>query len=151
MSILNYMKEDHRACDTSFSKAEEAVALGEWEVAEERFLDFSNKTLLHFAKEEEELFPTFEKQTGMTEGPTKVMRYEHEQVRDIIRNMGKALEGKDKDAYLSLADSAMILLQQHNMKEEQMLYPMCDRVLPEEVKEETLETMKNMSQKNTSI
>ncbi|WP_309497344.1 hemerythrin domain-containing protein [Sulfurovum sp.] len=145
MSISNYMTEDHRACDTLFAKAEEAVALGEWDVAEERFLPFSNKTLLHFAKEEEELFPAFEKQTGMTEGPTKVMRYEHAQVKGIIEKMAKALEEKDKDAYLSLAESAMILLQQHNMKEEQMLYAMCDRVLPEEIKEETLETMKNMS------
>ena len=148
MSISDYMKEDHRACDTLFAKAEEAVALGEWEVAGERFLAFSNETLLHFSKEEDELFPAFEKQTGMTEGPTKVMRYEHEQVRGIIGNMAKALEAKDKDAYLSLAESAMILLQQHNMKEEQMLYAMCDRVLPEELKEKTLETMKNMSTKN---
>jgi len=145
MSISNYMKEDHRACDTLFAKAEEAVALGEWEVAKERFLAFSNDTLLHFSKEEDVLFPTFEKQTGMSEGPTKVMRYEHAQVRNIIENMTKALGDKDKDAYLSLADSAMILLQQHNMKEEQMLYAMCDRVLPADVKEETLETMKKMS------
>ncbi len=39
----------------------------------------------------------------------------------------------------------MILLQQHNMKEEQMLYAMCDRTLPQELKEETLEKMKKMS------
>jgi len=145
MSIANYMTEEHRACDTTFAKAEEAVARGEWEVAGERFLAFSNETLLHFAKEEDTLFPAFENQTGMTEGPTKVMRYEHEQVRGIIANMAKALETQDKDAYLSLAESAMILLQQHNMKEEQMLYAMCDRVLPADVKEETLDTMNKMS------
>ena len=145
MSIANYMTDEHRACDTTFAKAEEAVALGEWEVAGERFLAFSNETLLHFAKEEDTLFPAFEKQTGMTEGPTKVMRYEHEQVRGIIANMAKALESKDKDAYLSLAESAMILLQQHNMKEEQMLYPMCDRTLPADVKEDTLDAMNKMS------
>ncbi len=145
MSISDYMKKEHRECDITFAKAEEAVALGEWEVAGERFLAFSNETLLHFSKEEDELFPAFEKQPGMTEGPTKVMRHEHEQVRGIIRNMTKALEDKDKDAYLSLAEAAMILLQQHNMKEEQMLYAMCDRVLPDDVKKETLETMKKMS------
>jgi len=38
----------------------------------------------------------------------------------------------------------MILLQQHNMKEEQMLYAMCDRVLPPETKEGTLERMKKV-------
>lgn len=32
MIISNYMKNDHRECDTLFSKAEEAIARGEWEV-----------------------------------------------------------------------------------------------------------------------
>ena len=143
--ISNYMKNEHRECDTLFASAEEAVALGEWEVANEKYLAFANETVLHFKKEEEELFPTFEAHTGMTQGPTQVMRYEHEQVRQLIGQMAGALESQDKDAYLSLAESMMILLQQHNMKEEQMLYAMCDRQLPPELREETLEKMKSLT------
>lgn len=145
MMISDYMKNEHRECDTFFAAAEEAVALGEWEVANEKYLAFANETVLHFKKEEEELFPAFETHTGMTQGPTQVMRYEHEQVRQLIGQMAQALEDKDKDAYLSLAESMMILLQQHNMKEEQMLYAMCDRQLPPALREETLEKMKNLS------
>ncbi|WP_373029887.1 hemerythrin domain-containing protein [Sulfurovum sp.] len=145
MIISSYMKNEHRECDTLFAASEEAVAQGEWEVAGEKFLAFSNKTFTHFKKEEESLFPAFEAQTGMIEGPTQVMRYEHDQVRSLIGQMAEALEQKDKDAYLSLAESMMILLQQHNMKEEQMLYAMCDRALPPELKESTLEAMKDMS------
>jgi len=139
------MKNEHRECDTLFAKAEEAIALGEWNVSEERFLAFANEIFTHFKKEEEELFPAFETQTGMTQGPTQVMRYEHEQVRGLIGNLAEALEKKDKDTCLSLTESMMILLQQHNMKEEQMLYAMCDRTLPQELKESTLNAMKNMS------
>ena len=141
MIISNYMKNEHRECDTLFAGAEEAVALNEWEVAKQRFLDFSNETLKHFKKEEEELFPAFEAQTGSSEGPTNVMRFEHEQVRGLISKMTEALESEDRDTYLSLAESIMILLQQHNMKEEQMLYAMCDRVLPLAIKQETLTKM----------
>jgi hemerythrin-like domain-containing protein len=144
MIISNYMKHEHRECDTLFAAAEEAVSLGEWEVAIERFLEFSNETLTHFKKEEDELFPAFEAQTGTTQGPTMVMRYEHEQVRGLIGKMAGALEDQDKDAYFSLAESMMILLQQHNMKEEQMLYAMCDRTLSPEVKESTLAKMKEV-------
>ncbi len=136
------MKDEHRECDTLFAKAEEAVALNEWDVAQERFLEFADDTLKHFKKEEEELFPTFEAQTGSSEGPTTVMRFEHEQVKGLIGKMAHSLEDQDRDAYLSLAESMMILLQQHNMKEEQMLYAMCDRVLPPQLKEETLKKMK---------
>jgi len=144
--ISHYMKDEHRECDTLFAGAEEAVALGEWEVGEERFLAFANETLTHFKKEEEELFPAFEAKTGSTEGPTHVMRFEHEQVKGLIGKMAEVLETQDKDAYLSLAESMMILLQQHNMKEEQMLYAMCDRILPPEIREETLAKMKAITQ-----
>jgi len=144
MIISNHMKAEHRECDTLFAAAEEAIVKGEWDAANERFLHFANETLRHFKEEEEALFPAFESATGMTQGPTQVMRYEHEQVRGLIGNMAKAIEEADKDAALSIAESMMILLQQHNMKEEQMLYAMCDRQLPQALKEETLETMKKV-------
>jgi len=145
MIISTYMKHEHRECDTLFAEAEAAIASGNWEEANEKFLAFANETLRHFKKEEEFLFPAFESATGMTEGPTQVMRYEHEQVRGLIGNMAEALENEDKDAALSIAESMMILLQQHNMKEEQMLYAMCDRQLSPELKETTLEEMKKVS------
>ncbi|MDQ1326541.1 MAG: hypothetical protein QG564_1666 [Campylobacterota bacterium] len=142
MIISHYMKHEHRLCDDYFAKAEEAASKKDWEEATKQFEIFAHETLQHFKKEEEVLFPAFEKQTGSTEGPTGVMKYEHEHVRGLIGKMAEAILDEDVDAYLSLAESMMILLQQHNMKEEQMLYAMCDRVLPVATKEETLEAMK---------
>ena len=142
MIISSYMKSEHRECDESFSAAEKAMIEGDFEKAEELFIRFSNETLTHFKREEESLFPTFEELSGSAEGPTKVMRYEHEQMRNLIGKLAGAVESKDTDEYLSIAESMMILLQQHNMKEEQMLYAMCDRMMPSEVKEETLSIMK---------
>ena len=142
MIISSYMRAEHRECDELFASAEKSVIDGNFEEAEEQFLLFANNTLKHFKKEEESLFPTFEELTGNTEGPTRVMKFEHEQVRGLIGKMAESVETKDSDAYLSLAESMMILLQQHNMKEEQMLYSMCDRLISSEVKESTIETMK---------
>ena len=141
MIITNYMRDEHRACDELFADAEKSVIDGDFTKAEEQFLLFANETLKHFKKEEDELFVVFESITGNTEGPTRVMRFEHEQVRGVIGKMAEAIENRDKDSYLSLAESIMILLQQHNMKEEQMLYAMCDRVIPQDKKEETLKVM----------
>ncbi len=141
MIITNYMRSEHRACDELFVDAEKSVIDGDFTKAEKQFLKFSNETLRHFKKEEDELFVVFESITGNSEGPTKVMRYEHNQVLGVIGKMAVSIEIKDKDTYLSLAESLMILLQQHNMKEEQMLYTMCDRVIPQDKKEETLKNM----------
>jgi hemerythrin-like domain-containing protein len=136
------MRSEHRECDELFSSAEKSVIDGNFEQAEKQFLLFADDTLKHFKKEEDALFPTFEEISGSTEGPTRVMRHEHEQVRGLIGKMAGAIENRDADAYLSMAESMMILLQQHNMKEEQMLYAMCDRMIPQESKESLLETMK---------
>ncbi len=144
MIITSYMRNEHRACDDIFVDAEKAVIDGNFTEGIAKFEAFADETLRHFKKEEESLFPTFEGITGSSEGPTRIMKFEHEQVRGLMGKMAEALSTKDKDAYLSLAESMMILLQQHNMKEEQMLYAMCDRMMPPEVKEETLATMKEI-------
>jgi len=142
MIISHYMKGEHRACDEAFAEAEKAVIENDFDKAQDLFVKFAEDTLGHFEKEEKTLFPVFEEITGSKEGPTNVMRYEHEQMRDLIGRLASAAEEKDKDAYLSIAESLMILLQQHNMKEEQMLYAMCDRVIPPQTKEETVEKLK---------
>ncbi len=141
MQISNYLTNEHRECDTIFANAEKEASQGNWEEVQKSFLEFANETLTHFKKEEDELFPTFEEITGSSDGPTQVMRYEHEQVRGLIGKMAEAVENRDKDAFLSMAESMMILLQQHNMKEEQMLYAMCDRVLPPQKRAEVIEKM----------
>jgi len=46
-----------------------------------------------------------------------------------------ALTRRDKIAYLGHSESLNIMLQQHNMKEENILYPMTDRVLAAQQRE----------------
>jgi len=84
MQIGQYLTEEHRKCDQVYAQAEEAVSKGDWESARRFFEEFKEKTLLHFRKEEEVLFPEFEEKTGIVMGPTQVMRHEHAQARDLL-------------------------------------------------------------------
>jgi len=142
--ISDYMKIDHRDCDALFAEAEKSVIDGDFAQAHSQFLVFSEGTLQHFNKEEQALFPTFEQVTGNSDGPTSMMRFEHEQMRGLLDKMTDAVKQQDKDAFLSVAESMMIMMQQHNMKEEQMLYTMCDRMIPADLKQQTLDTMQAM-------
>lgn len=141
--ILEYMRDDHRACDEIYSESENAAAAKDLDTAKTKFIEFYNKTLHHFDMEEKELFITFEKRTGMMGGPTQMMRYEHEQLRGLLNDMKKALEEDRVNDFFGIGESMMIMLQQHNMKEEQILYPMIDRALGGDaaVMIETLEAM----------
>lgn len=126
-TITDFMTNVHRACDDLFAVAEENVAKGKWDKAAEQFDAFHKETERHLSMEEESLFPTFEAKTGMTGGPTQVMRSEHVQMRAVIEDMAQKLAAKDADGYLGLAETLMVLMQQHNMKEEQILYRMMDQ------------------------
>lgn len=131
-TIVDFLGSDHRACDDLFASAENAVALKDWASARSLFGRFESAMAHHFAMEEEVLFPAFEARTGMSMGPTQVMRSEHEQMRGLIRDMAQAVAGSDQDGYLGLSETLNMLMQQHNLKEENMLYPMSDQVLATE-------------------
>lgn len=132
-TIRSFMTEDHRRCDDLFAEAEQAVSKGNLELALVAFGHFRSAMLAHFASEEKTLFPTFEAKTGMRMGPTQVMRMEHEQLRGIMDDAINALKNANADDYLGQADTLVIMMQQHNMKEENMLYPMCDQHLTAEL------------------
>ena len=127
--IATFMTQDHRHCDDSFATVEKLVAAGKWDEAGQSWTMYRNALETHLNVEERFLFPAFEAQTGNTQGPTAVMRMEHEQMRSLVSEMDDAVVTKNAESFLGLAETLMILTQQHNMKEEQILYPMSDQVL----------------------
>jgi iron-sulfur cluster repair protein YtfE (RIC family) len=44
-----------------------------------------------------------------------------------------ALTARDVDEYAGNAETLLIMMHQHNMKEENVLYPMCDRHLKDQI------------------
>ena len=126
-NITSFMTADHKQCDDSFVEFENAIADKNWPLLTTVWNEFSKKLMHHFEMEEKVLFPAFEEATGITEGPTSVMRSEHLQMRGLIAVLEKAIESKDDEECQGIAETLMIMMQQHNMKEEQMLYPMSDQ------------------------
>jgi len=141
--ILEFMRDDHRACDHLYTEAENALADKKIEEAKKLFSEFYRATNHHFDMEERELFITFEKRIGMMGGPTQMMRYEHQQLRALLESMLGSLNDDKFDNFFGQGESMMIMLQQHNMKEEQMLYPMIDRTLGGDA-ELMIQTLKEM-------
>jgi iron-sulfur cluster repair protein YtfE (RIC family) len=123
------LHDHHKHCDDLFADAEAAVATKDWLRARPLVAGFRNELETHFRTEEEVLFPAFEATTGMAGGPTQMMRFEHAQMRDLMDQMAGALTVEDAASFAGVAETLLIFMQQHNMKEENILYPMCDRSL----------------------
>ncbi|MBC9071487.1 hemerythrin domain-containing protein [Thauera sp. CAU 1555] len=128
-TLTDLMTHDHRQCDEAFASAEHHVGRGEWEAARAALGLFSRALNTHFGAEESILFPRFEQATGMMHGPTMVMREEHRELRAALARLEQAIDDQDADEYTGEAETLLILMQQHNMKEENILYPMCDQRL----------------------
>jgi hemerythrin-like domain-containing protein len=75
-------------------------------------------------------------------GPTHMMRIEHEQMRGMMDQLGEGVNSKDKGRFFDVSETLMMLIQQHNSKEEQMLYTIADRTFGAE-SEKIVELMKS--------
>ena len=129
MNLTTFMKQDHHEGDSLLAKAEDQVAVGRWPQARSAQQGFAAALELHFRVEEDKLFPALEQVMGAGFGPTNVMRQEHLRLRLLLAQLQEALEQEDDSAWFAQADALRILLQQHNLKEESMLYPFADRAL----------------------
>jgi hemerythrin-like domain-containing protein len=54
---------------------------------------------------------------------------EHEQMRALLAQMNDALAAQEQQRFLGLGETLMMLTQQHNMKEENILYPIMDQYI----------------------
>ena len=132
-TLRELLAEDHRRSDEGFVAVEQAVADAAWARADAEFVRFQTAMQRHFAVEETVLFPAFEARTGMRMGPTEVMRAEHAQMRELLEAAGDSLAARSADDYSGYAETVLIMMQQHNLKEENVLYPMCDQHLVREL------------------
>lgn len=120
--------------------AEDAIATSSLDLASARdaiaFLrGFADQC--HHGKEEARLFPAMER-CGIPRdaGPTAVMRHEHEIGRAHVRKMDQAATDHEKgvagaaDRFAFEARGFVELLRDHIAKEDQVLFPMADRMLP---------------------
>ncbi|MDP1825828.1 MAG: hemerythrin domain-containing protein [Archangium sp.] len=127
--LITFFTDDHHECDEGWAAVEAAVTAGDKAKANTLWPEFSQRLEHHLKMEEEVLFPAFEAATGMRGGPTYVMRAEHTQMRGVVAEMDRRVKSGDLDGLLDQGDTLLMLIQQHNAKEEGMLYPMAAQVL----------------------
>jgi len=134
-SVIDFMSFDHKRCDDLYAAGESLAMEGNWDQAAEQLKAFVLGMRRHFFIEQEILFPAFTEATGMTGGPVQVMIMEHDQMKSVLDKMEEAISADDFEAVTGLGETLLILMQQHNVKEEGILYPMIDQHLQGEAEE----------------
>ena len=135
--VTEALEWDHDRLDALESGAFAARAAGDLALATRLFGDFARGLRRHIAFEEELLFPAFESRAEAPAqcGPTFVMRQEHREIEERLHDMEcrfTTLEDTLSGARYAFHD----LMHEHNVKEEQVLYPATDRLLTERERDE---------------
>ncbi len=155
MEATQGLQNDHELIEHVASaverQAESAMATGVVDVKFfRRALDFFRgfTDTCHHGKEEGILFPALE-EAGMPgeNGPIGVMLAEHEEGREHLRNLAKAIDayaagdGTAAPTVASEAAAYASLIQSHIEKENTVLFPWAEEILAEDNKEQLLQRM----------
>jgi len=125
-----FFEQDHRDCDARWADVEELLDADDIELAQAAWQKYDASMRRHFAMEEEVLFPAFDAKSGMAGGgPVAVMKMEHKQMEGLLDEIAKAIEAGEAERAMDLGDTLLMLVQQHNVKEEGMLYPAAENLL----------------------
>jgi len=133
--LAGFFAQDHRDCDAYWADVEEILDSADGDpdgadLAGQAWQVFESRMRRHFAMEEDVLFPAFESRSGMGGGgPTAMMRMEHQQMRGLLDQISASIDSGELEDALDSGDTLLMLIQQHNIKEEGMLYPMAQNML----------------------
>ena len=83
----------------------------------------------HFALEEHALFPLLARHLSLTQGPLAVMNAEHTTFRELMRSLGTGLREGNIEQQHRCTQELIELLRAHIAKEDNVLFPMADRML----------------------
>jgi uncharacterized protein (DUF2249 family)/hemerythrin superfamily protein len=140
--VGEHLGTDHRRLDGLFAETCELARRGAVEAAGVRFADFRAGLEHHIEAEEKVLFPAFEQATGMHgAGPTEVMRIEHIEIRRLMAEVAAALAAGGGERAREIAGRLEQVLRLHNMKEENVLYPMSDHLAGDAGRDELVRRM----------
>lgn len=125
--VTECLETDHRRLEAILDAVEAAVGAGDFRRAGERFSEFTCGLSRHIVMEEEILFPVFEHATGIASGPTQVMRMEHVEIKRLMAEARESIGATDAERFGTCVEALRGVLGEHNVKEEQILYPATDR------------------------
>ena len=127
-TMFSVLASDHALCDQLFAQACTHVRSGDFLLAGRILSALAGTMERHLQAEETAVFAQYEAMLPEAAPLTAALRGEHGQIRGMLLRLATSLEEGDRLAFLKHAGTLALVLQQHNEKEEMVLYPMLERL-----------------------
>ena len=131
--VSEYLTSDFKRLDLILNSLVKAVRLEKSvELQQSLFSLFKSGLMRHIQWEEGVLFPIFERESNLPNGPTRIMKAEHSEMSSVLNSIEDTLDNRiDLEKLVALGNC----LDEHNLKEKRILYPSIDRMLDEDTQE----------------
>lgn len=139
-SILAVFTEDHERLLALLDELLDVAPDESPSVVFEQLDRFCRSSRLHMAVEDQAVFPRFEEKTGLrTEGPTALLRREHQQIEARLTSIETAFKHVETvGETLDQVRALRALFEDHRRREEEILFPACDRLLDSDQRHEVV-------------
>ena len=127
-TVCDHLIFDHKRCDELFERAEACVPRGDWNATQSEFDVFLEAFQRHVRMEERVLLPAFQQCMKGADAAIALLRSEHRQILAMLERMSDTIKRRDKVEFLLHCETFAMLKKQHGMKEEEMLYPLLDKL-----------------------
>jgi len=137
----------HKALKELFLQHQEALLDGDLTRAGKRLDEFEGRLLHHIREEEELLLPVYERAGAIPGGPPALFTGEHKRMQELLAGFKQVLSSLEqspdgrKRGILWLLDRQATfknLMEHHDLREANILYPALDRVTSEAERREIL-------------
>jgi hemerythrin superfamily protein len=145
---LKGLMEHHKALDALLLEHQEALVGLEIERARERFETFREALLAHMRHEDERILPRYALLPRVRGGGVELFSGEHRKIRELLDEVSGLVRALDRRAPSARREvvhafdrTALLkgLLEHHDLREGQILYPRLDEATSEEEKRALLE------------
>ena len=138
---------DHDRLEVIEAEAFAARAAGDYTLAAARYGDFAAGLRRHIGFEEKVLFPEFSSISGMPAdaGPVAVMCEEHREIEQYVARILAAIGDPERDPEPDRRQLHYVL-GEHNLKEEEMLYPATDEGLAPKARAELVQRIQQFAE-----
>ncbi|MBI4230111.1 MAG: hemerythrin domain-containing protein [Planctomycetes bacterium] len=145
MALTEILVNEHKTVLEKLDRLQEAVTDGDRQAAGALLSFFEFDLQLHRRKEEEVLFPALGEHIGVDSGPVACMLEEHAKEKTLLRDLRAAIEQAGSAPPLRRATDAFVShLRLHIQKENEVLFPMAENLLPPEQKELVFDGMRRI-------
>lgn len=127
-TMFSALASEHAWCDQLFAQACTHARSGDFSLAKRALAALAETMERHLQTEETGAFAVYDAMLPQGAPLTDALRAEHGQIRGVLVRLATSLEEDDRLAFLKHAGTLALVLQQHNEKEEEIFYPMLERL-----------------------